>query len=305
MATLTTSAFQLTPEQVNAVLGDARKTSFVQRYGQQVPMTYGGATAVSVNDIAGGFVGAEAGVKPVEDAAITSAAIALREWAVVIPLSKRVVEANPANVVAQISAKLSEALARAFDTLAITGGGYSGAVYLNQATKSVTLDTAERGEGGVYADLNGGIQLLADDDKNFTGSLFDFRAEPIINSSVDLQGRPVFVDVPVADSNPAYRPGRLFGRPAEFVKGIATGANATQVVGYMGDFSRLAWGIVGNGLELTFSTEGTYVQGGTTHSALQENLVLVRAEALIGVGVLDLDSFVKVVRGDGDNAPVA
>jgi len=295
---LLSSSFQLTPEQTAVTLSNARQTSFIQRLGQQVPMSLAGGSGVAVGDITGGFVGTEGGAKPVQESTVSTVPVPVREWAVLIPVGKRVIDANPGGVVDIIQDKLAQALARAFDTLAVTGGGYAGATYLNQTGKTVSLNTATRGAGGVFTDLNGGLALLADDGKNYTGSLFDYKAEPKINASVDLDGRPVFIDVPPADSNPAYRPGRLLGRPAEFVQGLATGTpgDAAEVVGYMGDWSKVLWGIVG-GLELSLSDSASFTDGTNTISAYQNNLYVIKAEALLGVAVADTDSFVKVLRG--------
>ena len=63
-----------------------------------------------------------------------------------------------------------------------------------------------------------------------------------------------------------------------------------------GDFSQVAYG-VGMDIQIRVSSEATYVDAdGTVHSAFQENLVLLLAEAYYGLVVGDSNAFVKYVK---------
>lgn len=296
---INTTDFFIDPTTVTVDLSDSRKYSFVQRLGRQVAFGYAGGRYLNLEDIEGGFVGAEGGRKPIANPTTTKGEIAVREWAVVVPIPKRLFDANPQQAVQMIRAKIPEAFARGFDDLATTGAGVAGQSNLSAVTKTVTLGTASQATGGIWKDFNNGLALLVNDHKRLTGSVLDDRVEPVVNSEVDLQGRPIWTDIPVGpDTSAAITQGRLINRPASLVPWLATGAGVTETVGYMGDWDRLVWGTVG-GVQYKVSEEGTYVDGdGTTHSALQENLILFRAEALIGVQVADLDAFVKVLAGD-------
>lgn len=283
---------------VNVDLSNSRKYSWVQQLGTQVSFGYAGGRYINLSDIQGGFVGAESGKKPVANPTTVKGEIAVREWAVVVPVSKRLFDSNPQNAINLIRQRIPEAFARDFDLLAATGAGVSGQSALSDVTKTVSLGTATRADGGVWADFNAGLYALVNDNRKLTGTVLDTVIEPVINGAVDLQGHPLFVDSPVGpDTNEVLRQGRLLGRPARFVEDLATGTGATKTVGYMGDWSRLLWGTVG-GVDYMVSTEGTYVDdAGTTHSAVQENLILFRAEALIGVQVADPAAFVRVLAG--------
>jgi HK97 family phage major capsid protein len=298
VALLTTSPFFIDPSDIEVFLNDSRGYSFVQGLGSQVELSLAGGRYLNMNDLAGGFVGQEGGKKPVADPTVTTGDILVREWAVVVPISKRLYNFNPSGIVPKIRAELPKALARGFDDLAITGAGVSGQSNLSQVTQTVSLGTTTQANGGVWGDFNKGLDILAASDKELTGTALDLRVEPVINAAVDTTGHPLFIDTPVGpDTNAVARQGRMLGRPAQFVKKLRTGAGSTKVVGYMGDWTRLLWGIIG-GMEFTVSTEGTYVDGSNvTHSAIQENLILFRAEALIGVQVADLNAFVKVLAG--------
>lgn len=294
----TALGFQDPADITNLILQDSRTYSFVQRLGTQVPMTIAGGRYLNVNDISGGFVGTEGGRKPVADPTTVKGDIAVREWAVVVPISKRLFQYDKQGVVNAIRAKIPEALARDFDLLATTGAGVAGQSNLSSVTHNITLAT-----GNMWTNFNEGLRGLSQRRKRLTGTALDWVIEPSINEEHDTNGRPLFVDSPVGpETNDVARTGRLLGRPATFVEQLATGAGATQVVGYMGDWSRLAWGTVG-GMEFTVSTEGTYVDDDdVTHSAIQENLILFRAEALLGVQVADADAFVKLLAGNTNPA---
>lgn len=295
---INTTDFYIDPTTVTIDLSDSRKYSFVQRLGRQVTFGYAGGRYLNVDDISGGFVGQEGGRKPIANPVTTKGDVAVREWAVVVPVPKRLFKANPQAAIELIRAKLPEAYARDFDDLATTGAGVAGQSNLSTISKTVTLGSASQATGGIWKDFNNGLALLVNDRKKLTGTVLDTRSEPVINSAVDLQGRPLFVDSPVGpDTNESLRQGRLLGRPSQFVEDIGSGTGVTETVGYMGDWNRLVWGTVG-GVEYFVSQEGTYVDDdGTTHSAVQENLILFRAEALIGVQVADEDAFVRVLAG--------
>jgi HK97 family phage major capsid protein len=292
-----TGNFFINPTDLVVDLSDSRKYSFVQQLGRQVQFGYAGGRYFNVSDLQGGFVASEAGLKPVNNPATVKGAISVQEWAVVVPIPKRLFQANPGNAIELIRERIPQAYARGFDDLATTGAGVSGQSNLSQVTKTVALGTASVANGGIWADFNAGLRLLLKDKKNFTATVLDEVIEPDINSAVDLQGRPIWNDVPVgADSNSVTN-GRLLRRPAAYVKGITQGAGPTETVGYMGDWDRLLWGQIG-AMDFFVSQEGTYTDNlGVVHSAVQENLILFRAEALLGVQVADPAAFVRVLNG--------
>ena len=297
-ALINTGEFFIDQTTVVVDLSDSRKYSWVQQVGTQVQFGYAGGRYLNIEDLSGGFVTAEGGKKPVANPTVTAGDIAVREWAVVVPVPVRLFKADPQGAIAKIQQKIPEAYARAFDQLATTGAGVSGQSNLSAVTKTVALGTSTRANGGIWADFNAGLQLLVNDHKKLTGTVLDTVIEPVVNGAVDLQGRPLFLDTPVGpDSNSILREGRLLGRPARYVEDIESGTGATKTVGYMGDWSRLLYGTIG-GIDYFVSREGTYVDdAGTTHSAVQENLILFRAEALLGVQVADDSAFVRVLAG--------
>lgn len=303
---LLTGSFRYNPAESVAVMNDSRQYSIIQLFARKVDMTYGGAyVTIFDTDVAGDWVGVEAGVKPVNEQATTNTTVAMYEWATIIPVGNRVVKSNPYGVLDIIKKGAYASMNRSFDRLAFTGVGGLGtsvADSLAGVTNSTPLQVAGGvGTNGTWTGLNNGLALLTDADKDWTGSLWDNRLETVFNLDVDNDGRPLYLDSPLAGSNviQGNRPGRVLGRPADFAKKLNAKAGAlvaADVVGYAGDWSRAVWGTVGD-VGYAVSTEASWTTGGVTHSAFQENVTLFRVEALLGFKVLDKAAFTKFTLG--------
>lgn len=294
MAMLTSGSFVIPQAEAAPLLTRSRKDSFVLQNATRVTVTGSGATVpVFTTDIGGGWVN-EGTSKPVNDAVITNKPMVIRKWATIVPVSEEAVtDQNSMNLLAEVVANAQGGFGRAVDTLAVTGGGFGGQSYLNQTTKSVALGTASTADGGLWTDLNEGLRLLVNDagpntPRTWTGSVFDSVVEPDFNEAVDLNGRPLFTDTMVGESDAIDRYGRLLGRPSALLKQIRQG----QTVGWAGDWSRVFYGLIGD-IRVDYDNRATIVRGGTTISAFQDNLVLVRIEARVGVLVADPEDFVK------------
>lgn len=295
MATLTSGSFVIPQEEAAPLLTRSRKDSFVLRNATRVAVSGSGATVpVFTDDIGGGWVG-ETESKPVNDAVITNKGMVVRKWATIVPVSEEAVtDQNSMNLLAEVVANAQGGFGRAVDVLAITGGGFAGQSYINQTTKTVALGTATTANGGLWTDLNEGLRLLVEDDgaggpRAWTGSTFDTVVEPDFNEAVDLNGRPLFTDTMVGETETISRYGRLLGRPSALQSQIRQG----QTVGWAGDWSRVFYGLIGD-IRVDYDNRASVTRaGGATISAFQDNLVLVRIEARVGVLVADPEDFVK------------
>lgn len=294
MAMLTSGSFVIPQAEAAPLLTRSRKDSFVLQNATRVAVSGSGATVpVFTTDIGGGWVN-EGESKPVNDAVITNKGMVIRKWATIVPVSEEAVtDQNSMNLLAEVVANAQGGFGRAVDALAITGGGFGGQSYINQTTKSVALGTASTADGGLWTDLNEGLRLLVNDagpntPRTWTGSVFDSVVEPDFNEAVDLNGRPLFTDTMVGESDAIDRYGRLMGRPSSLLKQIRQG----QTVGWAGDWSRVFYGLIGD-IRVDYDNRATIVRAGQTISAFQDNLVLVRIEARVGVLVADPEDFVK------------
>lgn len=294
MATLTSGSFVIPQEEAAPLLTRSRKDSFVLRNATRVAVSGSGATVpVFTEDIDGGWVN-EAASKPVNDAVITNQGMVVRKWATIVPVSEEsVTDQNSMNLLAEVVANAQGGFGRAVDLLAITGGGFAGQTFINQTTKAVELGNTPAADGGIWKDLNEGLRQLVEDDspggpRVWTGSTFDSIVEPDFNEAVDLNGRPLFTDTMVGESNSIDRYGRLLGRPSALQRQIAQNG----VVGWAGDWSRVFYGLIGD-IRVDYDNRATVKRGTEVISAFQDNLVLVRIEARVGVLVADPEDFVK------------
>ncbi len=285
----------------------AAKISVVQRLAQEVPLGGNGvAVPVVTGRLQAGWT-AEAGQKPASAGALQLKNIDPKKIAVIAVVSREVVRSNPGNYMNLCRSQVAEAFAVGFDQAALYDAGPDGtagagpfATYINQTTKEVELGTTAQADGGIYGDIVAGLKLLVDDGKRLRGFALDDRMEPTMLSSVDTTGRPIWIDTPLdattaamfeANQSQPARPGRLIGRPSYMSEGVAGGTDDT-VLGFGGDWSQAAWGVVG-GITFDISDEATVTINGTLISLWERNLVAVRAEAEYGWLVNDTAAFVR------------
>ncbi len=303
-ATLTSdfSGF-ITPEQSTPIFNQARRMSVFQQLIRQVPLGANGkAIPVVTGKPVAGWVD-EGAQKPASSGSRTLKTIAPKKLAAIVVNSEEVVRANPGGYITDLRDDLSEAFALAFDAavahdkLADGSGTGPFSTYLDQTTKVVEIGSHTTAQGGVHADLNDALALLVNDrtngvGKRLTGWAFDSILEPVFNGQVDSNGRPLFIDQPVdVDTAGILRLGRTMGRPSFIGDGVGT-VNGTSVVGYAGDFTQAAWGVVG-GISYSVSNQATVTIDGELVSLWENNLVAIRAEAEYGFLLNDAASIVK------------
>jgi len=292
----TTSDFSgfLRPEISQAYFSETRKRSTVQQLAREIPLGINGqAIPVSTVKAAAGWV-SEGGQKPTTESGLALKTVQPQKIAAISVVSAEVVRANPGNFMQILRDDIAEAMAVAFDNAVLHGTGSPFGENLAATTKSVALGTAAGTAGGVYADVVAGLQALVDDSKKLTGFALDRAAEPILLSGVDGNGRPLFVETPLAETTTAVTPGRLIGRPAMLGDNVKSG----NVVGWGGDWSQIVWGAVG-GISYKVSTEAPVTIGGTLVSLFENNLVAILAEAEYGCLINDVEAFVKYTSGSG------
>lgn len=275
----------LTPEQSSAIFEKVEQGSVVQQLGRQVTLGPSGKNIpVFTEDPTAEWV-AEGASKPITSGGLEMKQMQPHKIAAIFVASAEVVRANPGNYMNVMRDKVANAFARAFDAAALHGENSPFQAAVSDTSKSEDLDAAE----SVYHGLNNGLMDLVQDGHRLTGFALDPITEPILNSATDSTGRPLFIDTPITETNPTVRPGRILGRPAFIGEGIRNG----ETVAFGGDWSELAWGVVG-GISYDVSDQATLPVGddGSMVSLWQNNLVAVRAEAEYGLVVNDPEAFV-------------
>lgn len=289
-----------TPEQAAPIFDKAREMSVVQRVARQVPM---GPNGVAIPTFSGNLDAqwvSEGAAKPISKGGTSVQNMEPHKIAAIFVASAEVYRANPANFLSQLRDEVAEAFARAFDLAALHGTNSPFSSFIDQTTKSVSLvdsdlTDASATDTSAYLQFNEGLRLLVNDDKELTGYLLDKRTEPIINAATDANGRPLFNESTYTQENSLIRPGSLIGRQAYIGPNVTGGTSAPAILGYGGDWSQAAWGVVG-GISYDVSQEATlpiHSDGTTMVSLWQNNLIAVRAEAEYAWLVNDPESFVQ------------
>jgi HK97 family phage major capsid protein len=283
----------LNPTQSAPVFDKARKTSVVQQLATQIPLGVTGQAIPYTSTKPTASWVAEGAAKPATSGAMALETMSPKKLTAIIVMSAEVARANPGDFANRVRDDLAEAFAVAFDAAALHGTSTPFAHYIDETTKTREIGTAAASAGSVFADINAGLKLLVDDGKRMTGTAWDVRAEPVINAAVDTTGRPLFIDSPLVDTNPSVRPGRLLGRPAYIGETVYGSGDVT--IGYGGDWSQCAWGVVG-GITYSVDNKAAVTINGSLVSMFENNLVAVLAEAEYGFVCHDTAAFVQFLN---------
>lgn len=278
----------LNPTISQAYFEAARKRSTVMQLARQIPLGINGQEIPYSTSKATASWVSEGQQKPTTESGIALKSITPHKIAAISVVSAEVVRANPGNYMSILRDDIAEAFAVAFDNATLHGTSTPFSTYIDQTSYSVAFGTTVQDSGGVYGDVVAGLSELVNNGKYLRGFAFDRVVEPVFLSGVDGNGRPLFVDTPLADTTATVTPGRLIGRPAFLGDNVAK----DDIVGYGGDWSQAVWGAVG-GISYKVSTEATVTLGATLTSLFENNLVAILAEAEYGFLCNDPDSFVQ------------
>jgi hypothetical protein len=158
-----------------------------------------------------------------------------------------------------------------------SGGNQADLAY--NAASTTTVQSAVRAWGGIYA----GVTVTGSAGGPYT---FTF---PDVASNVTNAAAPFSVDQSLLTGGTAATSQATIA---------ATGSGGTDSLlrGIGGDWSQCAYG-VGMDISVRRSTEASYYDGSTWHSAFQENLVLLLVEAYYGFVMGSKDAFVSYTKG--------
>lgn len=284
------------PEEAGRIFDDAVRSSVVQQVSRRVPLAASGVEfPIVTSKPTANWVG-EGGKKPTTEAGLGLIPMKPKKLAAIAVSSAEVVRADPGGYSAALRTLLAEAFANAFDLAALhnIGGDGSGTGpfdhYVGETVQSVTL------AGDLYDELVSGVDVLLKGGKRASGFVFDTTVETDFLTAKDTAGRPLFVAPEYTNTANSVQSGRLLNRASFIGDGVANG----DVKGFLGDWSKTAWGVVG-GITFDVSSSTSVTINGELTSLWEHNLVAVRAEAEYGFVVADTDAFVKfeVTNGEG------
>lgn len=162
-------------------------------------------------------------------------------------------------------------------TFQLSSGGNSAAIAYNAA--AATVQTAIQAWGGIYANVT--VSGSAGGPYTITF--------PAVASNVNAEAAPFAVSQANLTGGTAATSQATVA--ATGVGGVDSGLRAIG-----GDWSQAAWG---QGMDITIqkSTQASYFDGTTWHSAFQENLTLFLVEAYFGFVMGDKNAFVAYTKG--------
>jgi HK97 family phage major capsid protein len=277
-------------DQSDWIFQKAAQTSVVQSLARRVPLAASGQSIpVVTGKPTAGWV-AEGAQKPATQGTVTLKTMDPKKLAAIAVVSAEVVRANPANYISLLREEIAEAFAIAFDSAALHGTSTPFSTNLDTGSSTQEFTGTAPAFTAVWADLNAGLSTLVSADKTPTGWALDRRLEPVLNAVVDSAGRPLFIESPLTETNGPVSRGRLMSRPAVMGTGIYT--SGPKIYAYLGDWTQVAWGAVGE-ISYKVSTEAAVTINGALVSLFENNLVAILAEAEYGFLVNDAAAFVK------------
>lgn len=303
--TLSNVDASLLPRTITApIFEKSVEASAVMQLARPAPLALDATTSVPIPmDVpVADWVG-QAAKKPLSTGGVDVKQMQAKKVAVLIPVAMEVAKTNAGGLFDQLQKDLPTAFARAFDHATIHGKTMKGATgpfteYLAATTNSVALGTAAQADGGIWADFVNGMAEVVDSDWDYTGTVADHRLKPSLLLATDTTGRPILVDTQTPGTNMAAA-GTLIGEPLAYSRSVSgkqrrqSTSTDTGLRAIGGDWSQAAYG-VGMDITVRISDQATYVdEEGGVHSAFQENLVLILAEAYYGFVLGDVDAFVK------------
>lgn len=303
--TLSNVDASLLPRTITApIFEKSVEASAVMQLARPAPLALDATTSVPIPmDVpVADWVG-QAAKKPLSTGGVDVKQMQAKKVAVLIPVAMEVAKTNAGGLYDQLQKDLPTAFARAFDHATIHGKTMKGAAgpfteYLAATTNSVALGTASQATGGIWADFVNGMAEVVDSDWDYTGTVADHRLKPSLLLATDTTGRPILVDTQTPGTNMAAA-GTLIGEPLAYSRSVSgkqrrqSTSTDTGLRAIGGDWSQAAYG-VGMDITVRISDQATYVdEEGGVHSAFQENLVLILAEAYYGFVLGDVDAFVK------------
>jgi HK97 family phage major capsid protein len=198
----------LTPEMSAPIFERAAKASVAMQLAQETPLGPNGKSIpVVTGRLTAGWV-AEAARKPASEATLALKTMTPHKVAAIAVVSAEVVRANPGNYMQILRNQVGEAFAVAFDNAAFhdagpdgTAGGGPFATYLDQSPHAVEMGSTSQAGGGIHGDFAAALGVLVADGKRLTGWALDNTLEPTLWAAVDINGRPLYIDLPTDDTS--------------------------------------------------------------------------------------------------------
>ena len=293
----------LPKEWAPTLLKEALEQSVIGQVAPSTPIPLDGQTIpVFDSEFEVGVVG-EGERKPVSNASLSVRTLTPRKVAGIMVVSKELARRNPGDMVTLMQADMRNAIGRAVTSLILHGRDplrgttVSDVTYVNQTTNRVPFDPATDLVPQILAGYEAAASAPGSDPNGF---VFDSSLRVALAMASQVVRTPEGVPQPMP--NLATASDYVAGLKAAYgraVTGKTRHADATNVRGFVGDWSTLRWGFSSN-ITMSRSTEATVtLEDGTTVNLWQNNLIGFLIEAELGWLVMDPQKFAAYETAGG------
>ena len=255
------------------IIQKTQEESAIMQLARQIPLPgRGAAVNVITSDPEAAWVG-ETNAKPVSNPGLATKILRGYKLAVIVPFSNEF-RRDVATLYDAVVDRLPRALGAKFDATVFGNGSAPGSDFDTFASVTDQAIGADAYAGLVAADgdvaAHGGIM---------NGVVLAPQGKSILLSSVDRDGRPLFINSVAEGAIPMVLGARTLQSKGAYVAGTSPAPNK---VGMVGDWTQAVYGTV-EGVRITYSEDATLDLGnGTLINMFQDNMFAVRAEIEVG-----------------------
>ena len=255
------------------IIQKTQEESAIMQLARQIPLPgRGAAVNVITSDPEAAWVG-ETNAKPVSNPGLATKILRGYKLAVIVPFSNEF-RRDVATLYDAVVDRLPRALGAKFDATVFGNGSAPGSDFDTFASVTAQAIGADAYAGLVAADgdvaAHGGIM---------NGIVLAPQGKSILLSSVDRDGRPLFINSVAEGAIPMVLGARTLQSKGAYVAGTSPAPNK---VGIVGDWTQSVFGTV-EGVRITYSEDATLDLGnGTVINMFQDNMFAVRAEIEVG-----------------------
>ena len=255
------------------IIQKTQEESAIMQLARQIPLPgRGAAVNVITSDPEAAWVG-ETNAKPVSNPGLATKILRGYKLAVIVPFSNEF-RRDVATLYDAVVDRLPRALGAKFDATVFGNGSAPGSDFDTFASVTAQAIGADAYAGLVAADgdvaAHGGIM---------NGVVLAPQGKSILLSSVDRDGRPLFINSVAEGAIPMVLGARTLQSKGAYVAGTSPAPNK---VGIVGDWNQSVFGTV-EGVRITYSEDATLDLGnGTIINMFQDNMFAVRAEIEVG-----------------------
>ena len=255
------------------IIQKTQEESAIMQLARQIPLPgRGAAVNVITSDPEAAWVG-ETNAKPVSNPGLATKILRGYKLAVIVPFSNEF-RRDVATLYDAVVDRLPRALGAKFDATVFGNGSAPGSDFDTFASVTAQAIGADAYAGLVAADgdvaAHGGIM---------NGVVLAPQGKSILLSSVDRDGRPLFINSVAEGAIPMVLGARTLQSKGAYVAGTSPAPNK---VGIVGDWTQSVFGTV-EGVRITYSEDASLDLGnGTLINMFQDNMFAVRAEIEVG-----------------------